>query len=442
MSLYLGTSPKGGVLHISSDYKSQTELAGDPIETTVFHSSLPYLDLVVSQEIPITGRKASRGFSWRGYGTAYMGLFTAEIPESLFQYFTDDYLVLVEVKSRNSNYEPFLVRSIATAIYDSSYYNNYSTYSSGANVFTDSPDVPKGGGYYSNNYANFFKIKTAPYPSTAFKHLMLAFAQRSSSLADNIYLQGEGGAGTIDVVDSVGKIYVFNMTASKLNPAFIDGLSVQLDSNNFVITGDNKQTDLSTYAFVTSGGSSGDVSFQKIGGKSTVGSFDLFNKDRIPATGWNIDFSSSNFSINKLSNEGTTSLINPSISYVKLSETISVPLDLAHSGNYTLTDLINYNGGYKFFIAFIAFSATMNGKTVQISSHYHIGFAENTTSETFTTARVGVTNYQLGKTHRIASFLADNSLDSIALQYKSTLSGNSYPISTSLSGSLTLLVFN
>ena len=442
MSLFLGDTNKGGILHVTSDYRSSAELAGDPIVSTVFHSSLPYLELVTHVDITINGTSAYDGYSIRDIGNSYTGLFTATIPDSLFQYFNNDYLVMIQCSTRNSGYVPFIVRREATTIYSDSYYNSYNTYSTGARTFTNSIEVPIGTTYYNNPYTNMQKIQTRNYPDSIFRHLILSFGEVGSSIFDNIYLQGTGGAVHMDIVNPVGKAYVFNLRASKLAIRNTYGLSVQLDNSNFILTGNGNQINLSTYSFVKNAVGTGDINFADIRGKTLIGGLNMFNINKVPATGWDIDFRTSNFSITKLSSIGNVSLINPDIMYLKLVNKIDLPINIAHSGDYPLTTILNYTGSYKFFIIFITLSATMNGITVQLPTHYHIGFLTNQGSNLFAGASVAVTNNQGGKTSRSSVFYVDNSSLAVNIQYKSYLSGNPYNINTNITGTTSLLIFN
>ena len=443
MSLYLGNSSKGGILHVTSDQRSSAELNGDAIATTVFHSSLPYLDLVTYTDVTINKEIAYDGYSISGIGASYTGLFTATIPDSLFQYFNNNYLVMIQCQTRNSGYVPFIVRREASTTYNDSYYNNYNTYSTGARTFTNSTAVPIGGGYYNNPYTNRNKIQTQMTPDSAFRYLILSFGEIGPSSYDAIYLQSSSGVNLIDNVVSVGRAYVFNLRSSKLDLKNSYGLSVQLDNSNFILTGDGSQINLSTYSFVTSAASSGDLNFPIIKGSSIIGGLNMFNINKVPATGWSIDFSSTNFNIIKFSSVGSASIINPSISYLKLISKLDLPLGISHSGDYGLTNILSYNGSYKFFIIFITFTAIMNGITVSLPPHYHLGFATEQTSVSIARATVAVTNNQGGKTARSSVFTSENSSSSVNLQYNSYLSsGNVFTISSSISGTASLLIFN
>lgn len=443
MSLYLGNTSKGGVLHVTSDYRASYELAGDPITSTVFHSSLPYLDLVTYTDVTINKEIAYDGYSIRGIGASYTGLFTATIPDSLFQYFNNNYLVMVQVQSRNSGYVPFVVRREASTSYNDSYYNNYNTYSTGARTFTNSTAVPIGGGYYNNPYTNMNKIQTQTTPDSTFRYLILSFGESGPSGYEAIYLQSSSGVNLIDDVLAVGRAYVFNLNPNRLDLRNTYGLSVQLDSSNFIVTGDGNQVNLSNYSFVTSSSSSGDLNFPVVKGSSIIGGLNMFNINKVPATGWNIDFRSTNFSVTKFSSEGSASIINPNISYLKLVSKLDLPLGISHSGDYGLTNILSYNGSYKFFIIFITFTATMNGITVSLPPHYHLGFATEQTSTSIAWATVSVTNNQGGKTGRSSVFTSANNGSSVNLQYNSYLSsGKVFTISSSITGSASILVFN
>ena len=442
MSLYIGNTNRGGILHVTKDFRSPVELSGDPIDSTVFHSSLPYLDLVTSEDVVINRDIAYDGYSINGVGSSYTGLFTATIPEALFNYFNDAYLIMIECKSRNSAYSKFVVRRTAITYYNDSYYNSYSRYSTGARTFTDSTSVPIGGGYYNNPYTNLNKIKTSTSPSSIYKYLILSFFDRGSSLSDAIYLQSSGGSSQIDVTDSIGKIYVFNLKSTRLDPRYTSALSVQLDKSNFILRGDGSQVNLSDYSFVTSQGTNGDINFPIINGNSIVSGLNIYNINKVSATGWDIDFSSLNFSINKLSSVGTSSLITQNISYVKLVSKIDSNIILSHTGDYVSTSVLSYTGEYKFYVIFITFSATMNGITVDLPPHYHLGFINELTSSDIATASVAVTNNQGGKTSRVAKFNSSNSQNLIDLRYSSERVGNVYTISSNISGIASLLVFN
>lgn len=443
MSLFLGHTNKGGILHVTNDSRSLSELSGDPINSTVFHSSLPYLELVTYTDVTINKHIAYDGYSLRGVGSSYTGLFTATIPDSLFPYFNNNYLVMIQCQTRNSGYAPFIARRAATTTYDDSYYNNYNTYSTGARTFTNSTAVPIGGGYYNNPYTNMDKIQTQMTPDSSFRYLILSFGERGPTTFEALYLQSSGAASQIDDVVSVGRAYVFNLKSSKLDLRNSYGLSVQLDNSNFILTGEGSQINLSTYSFVTSAAGSGDLNFPVISGSSVIGGLNMFNITKVPATGWNIDFSSTNFSVTKLSPVGNVSIINPNITYLKLISKLDLPLGISHSGDHALTNILSYNGSYKFFIIFITFTATMNGITVSLPPHYHIGFITEQTSTSIARATVSVTNNQGGKTDRSSVFTSANNGSSVNLQYNSYLSfGNVFNISSSISGTASLLVFN
>ena len=446
MSLYLGKTSSGGLLHVTSDSKSKAELTGSPIPTTVFHSSLPYLELISVTNVTINTTTASNGYSVRGYGTWMTGLITATIPDSLFQYFNDGYLILVECTSRNSNNVPAIIVRAAMSAYSSSYYNNYNTYHRSMRTFTNTINVPIGGDYYNTSYANVMALPVRYNADSSFRYLVLSFGESSGVMTDNCFLQTDGAAQFIDVVNPVGKVYVIKLHSTNLSIGNSNGLSVLLNKNQFIVSGNGNSIDLSNYSFVSSSGTSGDVNFLTQFSKSYVGGFNFFNKEKLPATGWNINFNSSNFYIDKLTSQGTKRFISPTTNYLKLVSSSSYDINLSFYNSYSKVSLLQYNGNYKFFIVFMSLYTNVNGYTTEIPSHYQVGFVSNQAEYAVGTSFVSMTNTSAATTTKAARISYVNSGSQINVYYDSYISAGAqytgFTTYTVTTGKVSLLVFN
>lgn len=441
MSLYLGKTSIGGVLHVTSDTQSSSALQNGILPSTVFHSKLPYVGFIGKYTVTINSNAAYAGYSIRGLGEAYVGLITATIPSNLFPYFNSDYMVFVACKSVNSGGNYVISRVTAQSYYSPSYYNNYSYYSVTSRTFLPSPNVPIGGDYYNTSYANTNALQTSFTASSSSPYLLLSF-NSGSAASPGIFLQTYGGASQLDAVNSTGYLYIFKL--SKGNPVIGNsyGCSVLLNKNQFIINGNNTSLDMTDYSFISSvNPSSGDVKFSDNQCRNIVNGLSIYNQDKIPATGWSISMGNS-FSVVKHTATGDIPIINSSINYTKLVNTLNIPVSIYHSGDYSNSSISSWSGSYSFFVVLAHIDSVMNGVTVSIPSHFYIGFPSDNNESQLCHVAASMTNYQGGTTsrHNIISVNANSSL--IDIKYQSYLSGNPYPIDSNTTGNIIVYVFN
>lgn len=445
MSLYIGknSTNTGGLLHITNSVESKDVLKNSITDNTVFHSSLPYLNLIDSREVTINRKVAYDGYSIRGIGQSYTGLVTATIPSDMFQYFNNDYLVIIACSSSNSNNIPSFTSFPARAVYNDSYYNNYSRYNESSRTFTNSPYVPVGGGYYSNNYTNLLAMSTSNVADNNFKYLVLSVGKRAYDIYAAIFLQTSGGLSQIDNVNPVGIAYVFKISKSYPYPGYNGDLSVMLDKNNFTISGSGNIVDLENHSFVKYASlEESDIKYIAPGSSTKISGLSIFNKDKIPAIGWDINFESSNFYIKKITqSNGNIPIIDSSTNYMKCVSVIDIPISISHPGDYSLPNFSSYVGPYSMCIILISVTCVIGGISVYIPSHYQIVFNTNYTNNVLSSSRVSVTNNQGGKTTRICEFTTTNSSNGLVIGYSSYLSGNIYNISANVYGTINIIVF-
>lgn len=445
MSLYIGknSTNTGGLLHITNNIESEEVLKNSITDNTVFHSSLPYLNLVDSREVTINRSVASDGYSIKGIGTSYTGLITATIPSDMFQYFNNDYLVIIACSSSNSNNIPSFTSFPARAVYNNSYYNNYSRYTGSSRTFTNSPYVPVGGGYYNSNYANLLAMSTSNVADSNFKYLVLSVGNSGNNPYDAIFLQTSGGLSQIDNVNPIGTAYVFKISKSHPYPGYNGDLSVMLDRNNFIISGSGNVVDLENHSFVKySSLEDSDIKYIAPRSNTKISGLSIFNKDKIPAIGWDINFESSNFYIKKITqSNGAIPIIDSSTNYMKCTSVIDIPINISHPGDYSLPNFYSYVGSYSMCIVLISVTCVIGGISVDIPSHYQVVFNTNYTTNTLSTSSVSVTNNQGGKTARVCKFTTTNSSNGLVIGYSSYLSGNIYNISANVYGTINIIVF-
>lgn len=445
MSLYIGknSTNTGGLLHITNNTESEEVLKNNITDNTVFHSSLPYLNLIDSREVTINREVACDGYSLKGIGLSYTGLITATIPSDMFQYFNNDYLVIIACSSSNSNNIPSFTSFPARAVYSTSYYNNYSRYTESSRTFTNSPYVPVGGDYYNNNYTNLLAMSTSNVADSNFKYLVLSVGNRAYDIYAAIFLQTSGGLSQIDNVNPIGTAYVFKISKSHPYPGYNGDLSVMLDRNNFIISGSGNVVDLENHSFVKySSLEDSDIKYIAPRSNTKISGLSIFNKDKIPAIGWDINFESSNFYIKKITqSNGAIPIIDSSTNYMKCTSVIDIPISISHPGDYSLPNFSSYVGSYSMCIVLISVTCVIGGIPVDIPSHYQVVFNTNYTTNTLSRSSASVTNNQGGKTTRVCEFTTTNSSSGLVIGYSSYLSGNIYNISANVYGTINIIVF-
>lgn len=444
MSFYLGSTPQGGLLHITSNSVAESAMKGSPISTTVFHSSLPYVELIGAYTVPINRSIAYNGYEYRDYGQAYTGLITATIPPELFTYFNNDYMIFVSCASRNSGNVPVVVQPVAYSRYSPSYYNpDYPRRIISSRTFLPSENVPIGGGYYGNSYTNLNALRTSTVASSSTPYLLLSFNEAYGGITNNTFLQTDGTASLIDVPAATGIVYVFNVSKSSLQLSLTSCMSVSLSASNFIINGNGKTLNLNTYSFIsTTNTSNGAIKFADAKRKQVQYGFDIFNRDKSTATGWEIDFTTSNFYIKKVIGNVKETLVSPTTKYLILKTSFSHVAEFYHSGDYANTVLKSYSDSFKFCIVMISGTVTMNGVNLPLPSHYLLVFSNELGVKTLALFAASFKNNQGGTTTRTGMFSCEVTNGSLDIKYQSTTYGNPYNINSQVDVTTSVLVFD
>lgn len=444
MSFYLGSTPQGGLLHVTSNSVGESVMQGPPISTTVFHSSLPYVELIGAYTVPINRDTAYDGYGIRNVGPSRTGLITATIPAALFTYFNNDYMVFVSCSSRNSGNVPVVVQPGAQSIYNPSYYNpDYPRRIISSRTFLPSKDVPTGGGYYGNDYTNPNALRTSPVASSSTPYLLLSFNEAYGGIFSNTFLQTRGTEELIDVPASTGTVYVFNVSKSNLELILSSGMSVSLSASSFIINGNGKTLDFNTYSFISTENSSGGaIKISNANRDSVQYGLNVFNLNKSTATGWEFDFTTNNFYIKKVIGSTKETLISPTTKFLTLKTSFSHAARFSHSDDYPNTVLKSYSSAFKFCIVMISGTVTMNGVDLPLPSHYLLVFSNEPGTKSLASFTASFTNNQGGTTARTGKFSCEITSGRLDIKYESTRSGNVYGINSNVDVTISVLAFD
>lgn len=272
MSIYMGTSNSGNkILHMTDTLVSSDDIKSDTaLPSTIFHSSLPYLQLFASYDVPVIRTLTFAGSS----GSMYS--FTAPIPNDAIDLALAGYKFIVVLSTTNTGGRRVIVDassrfSVRSGNYPFAYGTLTYAWGPTANAYSwqENPSsVPS----YTNKYIllSDFGNYTDPflYPSTGSGH---------SYPLDN-------------VIGNTATVYFFNIKHNDLE-VINSPKSIYIDNSTFLIGTPYGYTDLATFKPFRLTSSPTATSFSTIGSNINI---QPYVHPTSPLSSWIIDGTNSN----------------------------------------------------------------------------------------------------------------------------------------------------
>ena len=228
MSLYLGNSINSNkILHITDSFVPENSIKVDyALPSTIFHSSLPYLQLVASYTIPVT-----RSITFTTSGLAdycFTGLFSNEAIDLILA----GYSYVIVLSSINSNNREVIVDTasrfyVRTGVSPSINFGTNAPYSWGPTVNSSS-----------------WESNPSSTPSYTNKYILLS----DKLNYDNPFLYPHNyGQHSLDTVNnSIASVYFFNIKNNSLE-ILNSTNKINIDHNTFIIGTPNVDINLANF---------------------------------------------------------------------------------------------------------------------------------------------------------------------------------------------------
>lgn len=380
MSFYLGADINGNkILHITNTMEEANTMKNtNLLDGTVFHSSLPYLNIIASFTTNTFRSVVKLPYNIDG-GSAYKAKFTMEVPTEAMPYFNDNYMVFIIVSSRNSGYERFNVFKASTGIASTIDVQPHYT-STGYASFTNKINF--------NNDGNGYEENISAYPSYTYKYIELAWGR--GSFYSSELLQGYGRLANLDEISSTGLLYVINIKDNEYQPIINNPNSVLIGNSKFHILGDTT-FDLANARFLERNKPYNQYSF-----KLDNLMVNPLNLNPLPIV--EIDLKSiyggNSFITKKLSDNSIVDIVNSSSTkFIRYVGTITVPIDLTRYNSGTTTIDLSSLSNVAFFIVVLSGDYRNGWKNLNIKPSF-IEMSEGDQEKTIGSHTISTTNNQ------------------------------------------------
>lgn len=384
MSLYIGDDDIGrSIVHITNTMEEVNTMKNtNLLDSTVFHSSLPYLNIIASFTTNTFRSVVKLPYSV-DHGPAYRAKFTMEVPLEAMPYFNDNYMVFIIVSSRNSGYERFNAFKVSAGVASTISVQPHYT-STGYASFTDKINF--------NNNGNGYEENISAYPNSTYKYIELAWGR--GTFYSSALLQGSGRLENIDEISSTGLLYVINIKDNNYYPIINNPNSVLIGNNKFHILGDTT-FDLANARFLERNRPYDQYSF-----KLDNLMVNPLNLNPLPIV--EIDLKSiyggNSFITKKLSDNSIVDIVNSSSTkFIRYAGTITVPID--STMNYSGTTIIDLSSlsNVAFFIIVLSGDYLNGWKNLDIKPSF-IEMSEGDQEKTIGSHTIITTNSQGGYT--------------------------------------------
>lgn len=230
MSLYLGTSISGNkILHITESFVAESNIKLDStLPSTIFHSSLPYLQLIASYSIPITRSITYTSGTYSDY--CFTGLFSNEAIDLILA----GYSYVVVLASANSN-------NIEVIVDSASRFNVRVGVSPGIDFGTNSP-------YSWGPTVNAGSWEDNPYSIPSYTNKYILLSDKLNYDTEFLYPHNYGPLGNMldTVTNNTAKVYFFNIKNNSLD-ILNSTNKINIDYNTFIIGTPNGDINLASF---------------------------------------------------------------------------------------------------------------------------------------------------------------------------------------------------
>lgn len=384
MSLYIGDDDIGrSIAHITNTIEEANTMKNtNLLESTVFHSSLPYLNIIASFTTNTFRSVVKLPYNIDG-GNAYRAKFTMEVPPESMTYFNDNYMVFIIVSSRNGGNKRFNVFKASSGIASTIRVQPHYT-STGYASFTDKINF--------NNNGNGYEENISAYPNSTYKYIELAWGK--GSFYSSELLQGNGRLANLDEISSTGLLYVINIKDNEYDPIINNPSSVLIGNNKFHILGDTT-FDLANARFLERNRPYDQYSFKL--DNLMVNPLNL-NPLPIVEIGLKSIYGGNSFITKKLSDNSIVDIVNSSsTNFIRYVGTITVPIDLTRRVSGTTTIDLSSLSNVAFFITVLSGDYFNGWKNLNIKPSF-IEMSEGDQEKTIGSHSVSTTNKQGGFT--------------------------------------------
>lgn len=425
MSLFLGKdTANSNVLHITKGVTPKESMRSGVLANTIFHSDLPYVTLLDYAEASVFNATYDERYS-SGGAKVYTRTGYIEIPSTFYNYFNDNYLIVIEVKSTNSSGQYFFPMFHSSAAFNARAAGTKFHLSGGYKSFRSNTAA----------LSTHLEEETQSYVCSASYPYLTLFR----GLYNNSLLHSYGSYGSLDALQGPAKLYAYNIKNGSYIPNVTTTNGIFINKYRFEISNNGVILDLAKNSFIKLGTVSDEKSIKAKfldNGNSLQDLIQLhkYNYPYEPVTEWEIDADPTRCYIRKYTGASSSMLIDTlsmdTFCILQSSAAYKYTTNISNSsvllGTHTLasnTRLVAIHG-----------AGTFTGNGVQLQYNpisFFIGTLNNITNMRLGVAKVGVTNYQGGVSYIycgvVLNYTASTKIISITASVSQ--SGNPYPMS-------------
>lgn len=320
MSIFIGTSNSGNkILHMTNTLVNSTDIKSDvALPSTIFHSSLPYLQLLTSYNVTVTRSVTYTDGRYSDYS------FTALFPNSAIDLVLAGYKYVIVLSSTNSGNRNVIVDSasrfsVRVGVSPAINYGTSKAYSWGPTVNAAS--------WEENPYS---------VPSYTNKYILLSDILNYDTRFLYPHNYGTLGNALDSVNGDVATVYFFNIKDNALE-VINSTSSILIDYNTFLIGTPSGNIDLSTFKPMRYISSPTATSFSTL--NSTI-NIQPYIPPVSPLLSWIIDGTSSNAGsiIKKLTDGSTENIISSTSKNLVLIDSLAKTYNISiNNGSATLS---------------------------------------------------------------------------------------------------------
>lgn len=320
MSIFIGTSNSGNkILHMTNTLVNSTDIKSDvALPSTIFHSSLPYLQLLTSYNVTVTRSVTYTGGGYSDYS------FTALFPNSAIDLVLAGYKYVIVLSSTNSGNRNVIVDSasrfgVRVGVSPAINYGTSKAYSWGPTV-------------------NAASWEENPYSAPSYTNKYILLSDKLNYDTRFLYPHNYGTLGNaLDSVNGdVATVYFFNIKDNALE-VINSTSSILIDYNTFLIGTPSGNIDLSTFKPMRYISSPTATSFSTL--NSTI-NIQPYIPPVSPLLSWIIDGTSSNAGsiIKKLTDGSTENIISSTSKNLVLIDSLAKTYNISiNNGSATLS---------------------------------------------------------------------------------------------------------